>query len=58
MKVFEYLVVVLLGYLPDEIQQLNDLGKWGWELVAIDKNWGYLKREKHNAQPKETGEST
>lgn len=43
MKRFEYTCIVL-GF-DDNDDEMNRLGKEGWELVGLNRNFAYFKRE-------------
>lgn len=36
-------------------KRLDELGKDGWELVAVDNHYGYFKRQYLPPQPKDIG---
>jgi hypothetical protein len=45
MKRFEYKCVLILGGGEQTTRTLNEYGRDGWELVAVNWGWHYLKRE-------------
>ncbi len=45
MKKFEHKCVFIWGFGETTTSQLNELGREGWELVAVSWCWHYLKRE-------------
>jgi hypothetical protein len=46
MKKFEYTIVSIKLKSANTEKELNELGEQGWELVAADGAYLYLKREK------------
>ena len=47
-KQFEYKIIDAIGGYHESVEcTLNDLGKYGWELVSCTNHLCYLKREKN-----------